>query len=218
MYFRQIAMVLVALACQEFSLHANSFSIPGPDNTQIESNLLVVDHSTGQWVPFRTTLEPNDTGFVCNVVAPSGAAFDLTGIFEETSGGVKSKVVWTGAEGLDEGFFMLVMVFPVDVVAKSRIVSGSKEIDVEKHVEGGESLRSSFSDVNSFSFGPLEGRQLNFNFDSPIQVQGIVLGGRDFFHLRLRLTPPGEPVPTAGEVSWNMSWESATEPPIATEP
>lgn len=191
--------------------------MPGPDNTEFDASLLVIDKSAGSWNIFPTTAQPTETGFVNTFTSPSGGKFDMSATFEKSAEAIKCKVQWAGAEPISGGFGMLVVSIPFDMVANAHIVSGSKVIDIPKLNEG-VNLRNHIVESTSFALGPVEGRQWNFDFETPVDVQVVILGGGDFLHLRLILTPGDAGFPADGEVVWKFSWEAATEPPIATEP
>lgn len=193
-------------------LRANPISIPGPDDSKIPANLLVVDQSSGVWNPLPATIQPTDTGFVATVTPPAGPAFNVTGTFQKTGDSVNCKVQWAGAQGLEKAFVMLVMIFPVESVSSATVVCDGKDISVARMLNG-ENVRTHLGDASNFTFGPWNNRNLSFALNSPIDLAGLVLGGKDFFHLRLMLSPSGAPLPNAKEVLWTMSWAVPTPQP-----
>ena len=194
-------------------LLAESIGIPGPDNSKIPANLLVIDQSSGVWSPLPATIQPSETGFIATITPPSGQTFNLTGTFEKTGDSVKCKIQWSGAQGLEKAFVMLVLVFPIASVSSAEVLSDGKDISVSRMLNG-ENVRNHLGEVSNFTFGPFNNRTLSFAFNAPLDLGGLVLGGKDFFHLRMKLSPSGTALVADKEVSWTMSW--AVPPTQAT--
>jgi hypothetical protein len=198
------ALLLVLFLFWLAPLQANSINIPGIDGNEIPANLCVVDTSSGTWAFLPTKLQQEDNGFVANSKSPSGSTFEIKGTFEKVGDSMKCKIKWEGAEGLDSGFIMIVPVIPVDEVSGAEVVAGSKKISIPKMLND-ENVTSYISNITDFTFGPWNGHQFSFTFDAPIEVNGLVMGHKDFFHLRLRLTDKNSGIPASGEVGWTMS-------------
>ena len=192
------------------ALQADPINIPGPDDTRISANLVVVDQSTGHWNLLSTKVEPTESGFAASVTPQDAKAFDVTGTFEKSADSVKCKLQWSGVEGLEKSFLMFVLIFPVDAVANAEIVSEGKDISISRLLSG-ESSRNHLSESKLFTLGPYNGRTLNFAFETPIDLSGLMLGGKDFFHLRLKVSPRESTISPSGEVNWTMSWATPAQ-------
>ena len=201
-----VAFALATMAV----LQADPITIPGPNDTRISANIVVVDQSSGHWNLLPAAVEPTESGFTATVTPQDAKAFDVTGTFEKSADSVKCKLQWSGVEGLEKAFLMFVLTFPVDEVANAEVVSDGKDISISRLLSG-EGSRNHLPESKLFTLGPYNGRTLNFAFETPIDLSGLILGGKDFFHLRLMLSPREAPLAPSGDVNWTVSWATPAQ-------
>ncbi len=113
-------------------------------------------------------------------------------------------VKWANAPELDQTFLMLVLVLPVDQVKEAELISGKQSISIPKLLNN-EPARSNFQQSSSFTFGPVEGRQMTFDSQTLMDVDVAVMRDKDFVHVRLVLTPRKSALPSSGETTWTIS-------------
>lgn len=201
--FAAACLFLTAIPGPKAWAQAPEMALPLPNGQEFPFTLSLIDESGGRWIFLPVKPEPNETGFVAEAAPSSGPAFPITGIFEKGTGTVNCTVKWSDSAELDQVFMMLTMSLPIDQVHDAELVSNGQRMSISKMVND-EPTRTAFSGATSFTFGPFDGQELLFDFQTPVDVGVVVMGGKDYAHVRLNLSQRGNPFPSSGEVSWTV--------------
>lgn len=201
-----LVVAAATLLCPLFpaSAASNSIEVPLPGGQVVPAVLDIIDESETNWKSLPVTLAPSDKGFDGTFSTSSGASSNIQCNFEPDGNKVKYSVKWEGSEVADQTFIMFVMVFPVEEVADTVLTSGKETIEISKLIAG-EPVRASFNQATAFSMGPVGGKNLEFECETPLDIGVTILQGKDFAHLRIYLTPRKTELPASGEVAWSVS-------------
>ncbi len=202
---RLLLAALSATALLAFSASAanDTVVIPLPGGQEVSGILAVIDESETNWKFLPLTISATDNGFSGSFKAPSGDTSTIEGRFENRDGALHCSVKWEGAAVLSQTFVMLSMAFPADQVQDTMLISGTETINVPKLLAG-EPTRANFNRVSAFTMGPVDGKQLSFACETPLDVGVVVLQNKDFAHVRLGLTPRKSDMPASGEAIWTI--------------
>lgn len=199
-------VVAVALLCSLIPATAasNSIEVPLPGGQTVPAVLDLIDESGSNWKSLPVTLAQSEKGFDGTFSTSSGASSNIQCKFEPDGNKIKYSVKWEGSEGAGQTFIMFVMVFPVEEVADTVLASGKETIEMSKLIAG-QPARASFDQTTAFSMGPVGGKNLEFECETPLDIGVTILQGKDFAHLRIYLTPRKTELPASGEVAWSVS-------------
>jgi hypothetical protein len=204
---KQFLSVLSAIAfvCLPATVRSEAppVNIPLPGGMEVPARLNVSDESGASWKSLPVTLMPSTNGFSATVSTPAGST-TVEGAFEVQGKSVRCSVKWEGAGELPDTFMMLLLMFPAEQVGEATITSAQGNISVAK-LMAGESGRVSLDQAASFAIGPVDGHEIAFSCDSPMDVGVVVTGLKDVVHVRLGLTPHKTALPASGSVVWTMS-------------
>jgi hypothetical protein len=183
----------------------NSLSVPLPGGRDVSAVLEIIDESASAWKSLPVTISESANGFTGSFTGPSGEAATLEGSFVKSDGNVKCSVKWENAPASVQTFMMLVLVLPADQAGETVLTSGKETITIAKLLAGESTSRANFTQTSSFSMGPLDGKSVNFDCDTPMDVGVTAPGQKDHIHVRLGLTPRKSDMPASGEAVWTMS-------------
>lgn len=178
-------------------------NLPMPGGTEVPAVLEVIDETATNWKSLPVAVTLSADGFSASVTTPAGTSA-VTGKFEKQDKSVRCTVKWEGASEVADTFMMLTLIFPVDQVGDTLLTSGEQSISFSNLING-EPARANFNQVGSFTMGPVEGKQISFACENPLDIGVVVMKNKDFAHVRLGLTPRKSALPASGEVVWTMS-------------
>lgn len=178
-----------------------------PSGPQLDPSLLVTDSSQGHWVGLKVQIvQADENGFEASCQASPENNLTIKGKFEKAGDSLRCSVKWEAAAELPEAFMMLLFRFPIgdfqDSVISADEGQGNREISMAKILEG-VPTRKSFDNISAFSMGPVSGKTIAFNSDTPLGVE-VIKTDTDF-HIRFLITPRKLPLPASGSVEWSMS-------------
>jgi hypothetical protein len=156
------------------------------------------------WRGFPGRCEEGDGQFSGTFKSPTAEVLNLTGEIKKTGNSWSATLQWKSESEAEipQAFLMMVYRISREQFETGKITSGSKEISLEKKFSE-VPTNSHMVKVTDFTLIPSEGANLEFSFESPIDIEVIPLGNN--LGLRIFITSPKSDLPSVGSLNWKIT-------------